>query len=399
MTPSPEGALVTSIRVEPQVELGKTQTRLTILHDPKVKYEIASQGESLAIAFAPEAGAAAVAETTDVPKPAVVTAVELPAAAPAAPAAPEPAALEPVAAPAAANVPVGEIARTLESVEVHGSGDSVVVTLLGDGVLSASDFVLPNPPRIVLDFNGVRTEVKRRTVAGAGPVLRARIAQFKTAPEKVTRVVLDLNGSVPYTTRRDGERLQIVIGSAVEARSTPAPSPAAPTPSRTVLASPAPASEAAVPPPEMPKPESPAEPVAAAPAESPAPAPTAAAGSPMTQVATGPSVESIPAHKRAPGVLEARRDPRPAAPKAAPAKTAPTPATAAKKKKRTSSSNRRKRFSRSRKSRPTGRSSTTPTSPRPSEGESRNTPASRSRSTSRMPTSRTCSEPFRNSPG
>ncbi len=77
VTPSPEGTLVSSIRVEPQVELGKTQTRLTIVHDPKVKYEIASQGESLAIAFAPEPGAAAVAEASDVPKPAVVTAVEL----------------------------------------------------------------------------------------------------------------------------------------------------------------------------------------------------------------------------------------------------------------------------------------------------------------------------------
>jgi type IV pilus assembly protein PilQ len=79
----------------------------------------------------------------------------------------------------------------------------------------------------------------------------------------------------------------------------------------------------------MPKAESPVEP-AATPAENPAPAPAAAPGSPMTQVATGPSVESIPAHKRAPGVLEARRDPRPPAPKARPAKAAP--ASAAKKK-------------------------------------------------------------------
>ncbi|MGH9443226.1 MAG: type IV pilus secretin PilQ [Thermoanaerobaculia bacterium] len=340
VAPSPEGALVKTIKVEPQVELGKTQTRLTIVHDPKVKYEIASQGKSLAIAFdSEEAGAAAVAEAPESPRPAVVTAVDLPEAKPeAAPEAASATAVPPApTVPTAVNVPVGEIARTLESIEVHAAGDSVVVTLLGDGVLSASDFVLPNPPRIVLDFNGVLTRVKRRTIAGTGPVLRARVAQFKTSPERVTRVVLDLSGTVPYSTERDGERLRIRVGTGALAHAAP-PEPASPGgPSRTVLSAaassepvdagsppppPAPVSTAEKPAPEMPKAEDQA---AAVPAEtSAAPsAPAPPAVNPMTRVATGPGVESIPPQKRARGVLEAKRNPRPAPPKVEAGKAAP----------------------------------------------------------------------------
>ena len=340
--PKPEGALVSSILVQPQVELGKTQTRLTITHDPKVKYEIASQGKSLAIAFNAEGASAATAgtsvaenapESSETPKPAVVVAVDLPAAKAAPSAAPS------VAEPIAINVPAGEVARALESVEIHASGDSAVVTLLGDGTLSANDFMLQNPPRIVLDFNGVRADLKHRVVAGAGPVARVRISQFKSSPEKVARVVLDLNSPVPYVAVRDGERLQIRIGGAISsnaANSEPAVSLAAPPPASPVAPRESSASRTVLPSTEVSPSASPAElpkteekPETPAPADSTAAAPPPAPSSPMTRVATGPAVDSIPAHKRAPGVLEAKRDPRPAAakprPAAASAAAAPAP--------------------------------------------------------------------------
>jgi len=183
-TPAVEGSLVTGLTVEPIEELGHRQTRITIRHRPGAKFEIASQGRSLAIGFdaektaegapvseaaapvhAAEAPAIPPAVETPAPKPTVVTAVDLPAAAPAA---------------APANVPRGEAARSLERVDVSGNASSAIVSLLGDGALEVQDFALENPPRIVLDVAGVRSDVHRRVVPGTGPVLRARISQYRT---------------------------------------------------------------------------------------------------------------------------------------------------------------------------------------------------------------------------
>jgi len=370
-TPPVEGALVTGLKVEPVEELGHHQTRLTILHPAGSKFEIASQGKSLAIGFEPEK----TAETA--PAPVDVAAAE-PAAAgsPATEPRPAPGAAVVTAtdlATVAANVPRGEAARALERVDVSGTGGNAIVSLLGDGALVVRDFALENPPRIVLDVAGVRAQVPRRVIPGAGPVLRARISQFKTSPERVARVVIDLDRTRPYRTDRDGERVLVRLGetvaasapapvapAAVATRMDPAPSaPAAAPPaaviSRTEIARPAPAEPAglvadaspaqrsdaapashadaspASPPapepvakavpapaaPEMPKP-------AARPAPSPKPAdvPEASASS-LTHYATGPAVDSIPASKRAHGVLEAKKSPRPKADPAAAAAVVP----------------------------------------------------------------------------
>ncbi|HET7452039.1 MAG TPA: hypothetical protein VFL12_04820, partial [Thermoanaerobaculia bacterium] len=50
-TPGVEGGLVTGLKVEPIEELGRRQTRITIHHAPGAKFEIASQGRSLAVGF------------------------------------------------------------------------------------------------------------------------------------------------------------------------------------------------------------------------------------------------------------------------------------------------------------------------------------------------------------
>jgi type IV pilus assembly protein PilQ len=336
VTPAIEGSLVTSVKVEPQVELGRSQTRLTIMHRPALKFEIASQGKSLAIAF--EEIVESVAENAPAPgdvtpQPAVVTAAE-PASAPASSSAsmtatPPEAAAKPVpsAIPdVSANLATGEVARSLEKVEISGSGSGATVVLLADGVLSASDFVLQNPPRIVLDLKGVRAALRQRTIAGTGPVLRSRISQFKSAPEKVVRVVLDLDHNHPYWTQRQGERLLIHVG---ETESVAAAAPREnESPSRTTIA--APAGSAAEPAPIA----KPSEPAAPAVSPEPAPAPVAVAVAeekpktpaapedPFASVKTGAGVMSIPAGRRAPGVLEARRLPR----RVAPAVEAPKPA-------------------------------------------------------------------------
>ena len=371
-TPAVEGGLVTSLKVEPVNELGRHQTRLTIRHRAGTKFEIASQGRSLAIGFetAVSADASAVSAATETAavspapvaepasaKPAEVSSVEIPATAVAS------VGTSPVSA---TNVPRGESAKALERVDVSGTRDSAIVSLLGDGALTVTDFVLDNPPRIVLDVAGVKAELRNRVIRGAGPVLRARVSQFRSAPDRVARVVIDLDRVRPYSTSRDGERLLVRLGESVGGAmpkpvNTPssvsrtsvaeapseAPAPVAPkaepaAPVVVASAPPAPVTVAAAPvetapepakhPVEMPKPavtvaSAPAE-KPAAPAAAPAPPPPAEvpvavakiekapdkpeapAGS-LARVATGPTVETIPANKRAHGVLEAKRVPRP----------------------------------------------------------------------------------------
>ncbi len=415
VSPAVEGALVTHLKVEPIDELGRRQTRLTIQHRAGAKFEIASQGRSLAIGFesplsADASGAgAAIAEApaaTPVPSAEIqssaaaktpeVTSIEIPASAVA-------------AATPPANVPRGEAAHALERVDISGTSKSAIVSLLGDGALTVSDFALENPPRIVLDVAGVRSDLRQRVIAGAGPVLRARVSQFRSTPDRVARVVIDLDRVRLYSIERDGERLLVRLGdapsTAVAAKAAPQvvakaapeltakaapdvaakaapdvaakaapeltakaapdvvakaapenPVKSAPTspvsrttvaqarpepaalPETTVTASKAPEAPAAVAPEstsrpvEMPKPA-----VVAAAVASPKPAqdsatkteekPEAPAGS-LTRFATGATVETIPASKRAHGVLEAKKISRakPAESRAAaPARSVPAP--------------------------------------------------------------------------
>jgi type IV pilus assembly protein PilQ len=308
-TPSVSGNLVTALKVEPMLELGKTQTRLVVTHQPGLKYEISSQGRSLAIGFeeaavVAEASAPTVTATEVPAPPSTVTTAEV------APPAPAPAPA--VHQPAPVAVASGEIARSLEKIEVSGSGTSATVVLLGDGVLKPADFTLANPPRIVLDLNGVQSDIRAKTIAGAGPVLRARVSQFRTSPEKVARVVLDLDQSRPYTLERSGERLIVRLGELPTAEVTAPPEPvAAAESSRTVIAAEQP--QAAPPPP----------PVAEAPRPAPQASATSAEASPVASPqgdvradslagsATSSGQTSIPKEKRAKGVLEAKKIPRP----------------------------------------------------------------------------------------
>jgi type IV pilus assembly protein PilQ len=293
--PSVSGDLVSAMSVEPGAELGRVQTRIVIKHRPGLKYEVSSQGKSLAIGFEspavaevhPEPVPAAVAENHPEPAP-VVTATEipLPASRPVPPRAGE------------------ELARQLEKVEVSGSNDAASVVLIADGALQVKDFVLVNPPRLVLDLAGVRPDTRaNKIVAGAGPVVRARISQFRTRPERIARVVLDLDRARPYAIERDGERLIVRVGEATASRK-PAPAAEA-SPSRTLVA------EKPAAPEPSPTVEEPVRAAASVPA--PAPREPAPAEKPIMALANPPAETSIPAERRARGVLEAKRMPRPPA--------------------------------------------------------------------------------------
>jgi type IV pilus assembly protein PilQ len=235
--PQAPGGLVESIKFEELDELGRRITRLSIAHQPDSKPDVRSVGQGLAIAFSEPVSMAAAdetpASTTASPAlasseaPAPVVSAELPSAAPAAPVAASVAAAEPVSVAAR-----GEMAHALETVTAEPRDGGVSIALLGDGWFSPKDFVLANPPRLVIDLPGVRNEVRQRAITVKGDVVsRVRVSQFQTSPELVTRVVIDLARPVAYTLAPDGERLAVLVGEGVAAASVaPAPAPAAPAP-------------------------------------------------------------------------------------------------------------------------------------------------------------------------
>jgi type IV pilus assembly protein PilQ len=262
--PSAEGSLVTSIRFEHVVEMSKPMTRISITHREGLKTDVRSVGQGLAISFeAPvEAAAAAGASAASAASPAPAAeapAAEAPAAeTPAAPASAAPITAEEIGRQGAAR---GEVAHALEEVQVHvGHEGEVRVSLLGDGSLRSRDFLLENPPRLVIDLPGVKNQVRRRVVpVQSGLVSRVRVSQFQSAPEPVTRVVLDLARPVAHSLRPEGERLTVLVAAEKAAAAGPPPSSttvAAPpeAPAATAPAPPAPAHEigatAAAPPPK-----------------------------------------------------------------------------------------------------------------------------------------------------
>jgi type IV pilus assembly protein PilQ len=302
--PAAAGSLVQSVRVETLDELGKQVTRLSVEHRPGLKYELRSVGRGLAVAF--ETPREASAETA-------------PAAAEAAPfaAAGQPVVTEPIAPNAPPALLRAELAHALEEVTAETTGETVAVHLLGDGTLQARDFVLANPPRVVIDLPGVKNAVRRKVLpVKGGLVSRVRVSQFQSAPDPITRVVLDLVRPTAHAVRSDGERVSIVVGeagSAAEASPPPAvvvaQGPPAPNP---VPAETAPA-PAPPPPPVAQTSPSRTEIVAPTPTSAPAEEPAAPAAKPVAAPpnrAAEPAVrkpDASPASPLPPGIREARR--------------------------------------------------------------------------------------------
>jgi type IV pilus assembly protein PilQ len=155
-------------------EFGKRVTRLTVWLDEPAQLRLDSADGGLDLVFSSfQTGAAPEEKPKAEPVIVAVTPVE------------------PVASPAPA-------ANLLEVVPV-GSGHGAVIELRGDGALSGNAFTLPNPDRLVIDLNGVIKRFNRSIYAvGSGPVRQVRVAQNRTEPEPVTRVVIDLDGEAQY---------------------------------------------------------------------------------------------------------------------------------------------------------------------------------------------------------
>ncbi len=186
-------------------EFGKTHSRLTVWLSSPAELNLAGTADGLTLRFSmlDSGWDSAVLEAEEVPEPAqlaslprVVTRSEPPT--------PEP---EDVAAAAGH--------ASLLAVECTRSGDGVVVELRGDRALEGRSFTLPAPDRLVIDLDGVINRVDQYVFPVGSPLVeKVRVAQFRSLPNPVTRLVVDLESAADYRLTSDSQGAVLTIGNA-----------------------------------------------------------------------------------------------------------------------------------------------------------------------------------------
>jgi type IV pilus assembly protein PilQ len=235
--PSAMPPSVGSVSVDEVTEMGSRLTRVTIHLNQGGMIEASAEGNSVVINL-PAAAAPAVAEIVPPaskaaePTPVVTTAVEPPHAEP------EPVKSEPVASVAEPPVVTESLpsnkATALKKIETSGAGSAMEVRLATDGDVAYNAFKLEKPSRIVIDLTGVNDKLAKNIINVSDPVVkRIRVSQFKSAPDAVTRVVLDVDEKAGYHVTKSGDALSITFGSAPAVIAEPAAKPATvPTPKK-----------------------------------------------------------------------------------------------------------------------------------------------------------------------
>lgn len=100
---------------------------------------------------------------------------------------------------------------SISAVDVTRSGQQTVVHITGTGALHYQTSRLDSPSRIVLDFAETRLNVGRYKVASEyGPVMDVRVGQ--PSPGQ-SRVVIDLDKLVPFTTQSDNSGVSVSFGA------------------------------------------------------------------------------------------------------------------------------------------------------------------------------------------
>ena len=112
--------------------------------------------------------------------------------------------------PFVAPPPAGAPASRLQGVEVVERGGETLVRIKGDGEFAYQSFQLEDPPRFVVDLDGaVKTETDSSLAVGSVEVERIRMAQYKSEPDPVARVVFDLRSDSQPWIGRDPQGLLV----------------------------------------------------------------------------------------------------------------------------------------------------------------------------------------------
>jgi len=184
-----------------------------------------------------------------------------------------------VGTPLATPRPPRAQAAVIRGISTASRGGEAVVTIDADGPLpSPSVGVVDGPPRIYLDFTGVRPKPAGVTRSSDPRIRRARVGLHSTQP-LVTRVVVDLVSQQPYRIEQAPGRVTVIVGAA--------PTGGAPVPH-----------PALSPVPPLPEPPPPIAPPVRVPREAPAPA-SRPSSPPVATLDKPPSpTPSLPASSR-----------------------------------------------------------------------------------------------------
>jgi type IV pilus assembly protein PilQ len=226
-----DGDAVGAIEIASKVHKDFAQTRVEFSGLNILDYSLRSEGTNLVLDFLPspfDPSLAAVPQATPIEAgPETASLVEaspieeerLPAQ--------DVAASEPVPRPAPAPAPVEPPAPAghLVGVTPTAVDGGVQVSLAGDGAFRYRTLTLENPDRVVLDLEGVRNDLGNQHLqVSEGAVAQVRIAQFRSDPDPVARVVLDLDAPEPFRVVETEAGLDVVVGErAVAALPSPEP--------------------------------------------------------------------------------------------------------------------------------------------------------------------------------
>ena len=235
--PSAVASSVGSVSVDEVTEMGSRLTRVSVHLNQAGTIEASAEGNSVVINLPAVATPAVTEVVPPAPKPVEITpittaAVEPPHVDPVpVHAEPEPVKTEPAAPVVEAPVVVTESlpankATTLKKIETNGTGSAIEVRLATDGDVAYNAFKLEKPSRVVIDLTGVNDKLAKNIINVSDPVVkRIRVSQFKSAPEAVTRVVLDVDETASYHVSKSGDALNITFGAAPAVIAAPVAAP------------------------------------------------------------------------------------------------------------------------------------------------------------------------------
>jgi polysaccharide biosynthesis/export protein len=118
-------------------------------------------------------------------------------------------------------------AVSLETISLDAAGNSCTVTLRSDGNLNSSGVFVDNPPRVVLDFPGVKSKLPPTYEPRANAYVdKIRTSSFEKAglKEKGTRVVIDLKTTLNFSVSPIERGIALTL---IPPKQTPAIAPSA----------------------------------------------------------------------------------------------------------------------------------------------------------------------------
>ena len=184
-------------------EFGRRLSRLTVWLDAPAQLALTTTADGLDLSFTPVDDAGQASPEAPATLPPVVASAESSAAA-------EP--VPPAVERAPATRPAAAVASLL-AVEPVRTGSELRIELSADGPVRCQSFVLANPARLVVDLDGVINRVKRHLFAVHSDLVRqVRVAQNRTDPEPVTRVVVDLEGAASHRLITTDRGATLIIG-------------------------------------------------------------------------------------------------------------------------------------------------------------------------------------------